>query len=203
MAETGGPEMAFAKVGVVGAGQMGAGIAQVFAQAGTAVLLTDSRKDALAASKPGIAGSLARLVKKGALAEADATAAVARITTVDTIDGLAPCDLVVEAVVEDEGVKTNVVRALDAVLAPSAILATNTSSISITRLAATTKRADRFVGMHFMNPVPVMKLVELIRGLATSEATFAAVRDASVALGKTPVEVHDFPGLVSTRARMP
>jgi 3-hydroxybutyryl-CoA dehydrogenase len=195
--------MAFTKVGVVGAGQMGAGIAQVFAQAGTAVLLTDSRKEALAGAKAGIAGSLGRLVKKGLLADADAQAAVARITTVESLADLASCDLVVEAVVEDERVKIDVFRALDAVLAPAAILASNTSSISITKLAAATKRADRFVGMHFMNPVPVMKLVELIRGLATSDATFAAVKDASIAVGKTPVEVNDFPGFVSNRVLMP
>jgi len=195
--------MAFRTVGVVGAGQMGAGIAQVFAAAGTAVLLTDARPQALAAAKGGIGGSLARVVKKGLLTEADAAATLARITTVDSLAGLAPADLVVEAVVEDEKVKAEVFRTLDAVLAPGAILASNTSSISITKLAAVTKRPDRFVGMHFMNPVPVMKLVELIRGLATSDATFQAVRDASIAVGKTPVEVNDFPGFVSNRVLMP
>ena len=174
--------MAVTKVGVVGAGQMGAGIAQVFAQAGVSVLLTDARPQALAGAKPGIEGSLGRLVKKGLLADADAKAAAARIATVDGLAGLAPCDLVVEAVVEDEKVKVDVFRALDGLLAPTAILASNTSSISITKLAAATKRPDRFVGMHFMNPVPVMKLVELIRGLATSDATFQAVKDAAVAL---------------------
>ena len=191
------------KVGVVGAGQMGSGIAQVFAQAGVPVLLTDSRKEALAGAKAGIEGSLARLVKKGVMAEADAKAAAARITTVEALKDLAPCDLVVEAVVEHEAVKAEVFRTLDGVLAPSAILASNTSSISITKLAAVTKRADRFVGMHFMNPVPVMKLVELIRGIATSDATFEAVRAASVAVGKVPVEVNDFPGFVSNRVLMP
>ncbi|MCC7140400.1 MAG: 3-hydroxybutyryl-CoA dehydrogenase [Planctomycetes bacterium] len=191
------------KVGVVGAGQMGSGIAQVFAQAGVPVLLTDSRKEALAGAKAGIEGSLARLVKKGVMAEADAKAAAARITTVEALKDLAPCDLVVEAVVEHEAVKAEVFRTLDGVLAPSAILASNTSSISITKLAAVTKRADRFVGMHFMNPVPVMKLVELIRGIATSDATFEAVKAASVAVGKVPVEVNDFPGFVSNRVLMP
>ena len=191
------------KVGVVGAGQMGSGIAQVFAHAGVPVLLTDSRKEALAGAKAGIEGSLARLVKKGVMAEADAKAAAARITTVEALKDLAPCDLVVEAVVEHEAVKAEVFRTLDGVLAPSAILASNTSSISITKLAAVTKRADRFVGMHFMNPVPVMKLVELIRGIATSDATFEAVRAASVAVGKVPVEVNDFPGFVSNRVLMP
>ena len=195
--------MAISKVGVVGAGQMGAGIAQVFAQAGVPVWLTDARPQALAGSKAGIEGSLGRLVKKGLLAEADAKAAVARVTTVDALAGLASCDLVVEAVVEDEKVKGEVFRALDGLLGPTAILASNTSSISITKLAAVTKRPDRFVGMHFMNPVPVMKLVELIRGLATSDATFATVKDAAVACGKTPVEVNDFPGFVSNRVLMP
>jgi 3-hydroxybutyryl-CoA dehydrogenase len=193
----------FKTVGVVGAGQMGAGIAQVFAQAGVPVLVSDARPQALAAAKPGIEGSLARLVKKGTMTEADAKSAAGRVTTVPTADALAPCDLVVEAVVEDEKVKGDVFRALDAVLRPEAVLATNTSSISITRLAGATKRPDRFVGMHFMNPVPVMKLVELIRGLQTSDATFAAVREATAALGKTPVEVNDYPGFVSNRVLMP
>ena len=195
--------MAFQTVGVVGSGQMGAGIAQVFAQAGTSVLLTDARPAALAAAKGGIGGSLARVVKKGLMTEADAAAALARITTVDSLAGLASAELVVEAVVEDERVKGEVFRTLDALLAPTAILASNTSSISITKLAAATKRPDRFVGMHFMNPVPVMKLVELIRGLATSDATFQAVKAASIAVGKIPVEVNDFPGFVSNRVLMP
>ena len=195
--------MSFQTVGVVGSGQMGSGIAQVFAVAGSKVLLFDARPAALAAAKGGIGGSLARVVKKGLMTEADAAAALARIATVEALAGLAPCELVVEAVVEDEKVKGEVFRTLDAVLAPTAILASNTSSISITKLAAGTKRPDRFVGMHFMNPVPVMKLVELIRGLATSDATFEAVKAASVALGKTPVEVNDFPGFVSNRVLMP
>jgi 3-hydroxybutyryl-CoA dehydrogenase len=195
--------MTIRTVGVVGAGQMGAGIAQVFAQAGSSVRITDARREALAAAKPGIAGSLARLVKKGTLPDADAQAALGRVAEAPGLDALAGCDLVVEAVVEDRAVKEEVFRALDRVLAPEAILATNTSSISITALAAATKRPDRFVGMHFMNPVPVMRLVELIRGLQTSDETFRAVRDAAVALGKTPVEVNDFPGFVSNRVLMP
>jgi 3-hydroxybutyryl-CoA dehydrogenase len=195
--------MAFQTVGVVGAGQMGAGIAQVFAQSGAKVFVTDARPQALAATKGGIGGSLARLVKKALMNESDAAAALSRVVTVDTLAGLASCDLVVEAVVEDERVKGEVFRTLDSVLAPTAILASNTSSISITKLAAVTKRPDRFVGMHFMNPVPVMKLVELIRGLATSDATFQAVKAASIAVGKTPVEVNDFPGFVSNRVLMP
>ena len=195
--------MKFQKVGVVGAGQMGSGIAQVFAQAGVPVLVTDARPQALSGAKAGIEGSLARLVKKGVLPDADAKAAAGRVSTVGSIAGLAPCDLVVEAVVEDMAVKVAVFQELDALLAKDAILATNTSSISITALAASTGRPDRFVGMHFMNPVPVMKLVELIRGLQTSDATFQAVREAAVGLGKTPVEVNDAPGFVSNRVLMP
>jgi 3-hydroxybutyryl-CoA dehydrogenase len=195
--------MHFKKVGVVGAGQMGAGIAQVFAQAGTDVVLFDAVPKALAGAKPGIEGSLARLVKKAVLTEDVAKAAAARVQTAATLEALAPCDLVVEAVVENKAVKTEVFQRLDAVLGKSAILATNTSSISITALAAATSRPDRFVGMHFMNPVPVMKLVELIRGLQTSDETFTAVRQASVELGKTPVEVNDAPGFVSNRVLMP
>ena len=195
--------MKFQKVGVVGAGQMGSGIAQVFAQAGASVLMTDARPHALSAAKAGIEGSLARLVKKGVLPEADAKAAAGRVSTVGSVAGLAPCDLVVEAVVEDKAVKVAVFQELDAVLGKDAILATNTSSISITALAASTARPDRFVGMHFMNPVPVMKLVELIRGLQTSDATFQAAREAALALGKTPVEVNDAPGFVSNRVLMP
>jgi 3-hydroxybutyryl-CoA dehydrogenase len=159
--------------------------------------------EARGAAKPGIEGSLGRLVKKGVLPEADAKAAAARVATADSLQALSGCDLVVEAIVEDEKTKADVFRALDAILAPEAVLASNTSSISITRLAAATKRPDRFVGMHFMNPVPVMKLVEMVRGLATSDATYQAVRDAAVACGKTPVEVNDFPGFVSNRVLMP
>jgi 3-hydroxybutyryl-CoA dehydrogenase len=190
-------------VGVVGAGQMGAGIAQVFAQAGATVRITDAQPKALAAAKPGIEKSLGRLVKKGTLSEADAGAALGRISEASTLEGLAGCGLVIEAVVEDRAVKEKVFRALDAALAPEAILATNTSSISITALAAVTKRPEKFVGMHFMNPVPVMRLVELIRGLQTSDETFRAVKDAATAVGKTAVEVNDFPGFVSNRVLMP
>jgi 3-hydroxybutyryl-CoA dehydrogenase len=194
--------VAFSKVGVVGAGQMGAGIAQVFAQAGTPVVLTDVRTEALGKARASIEGSLGRLVKKGTLPEADAKAALGRVTTAD-VGALADADLVVEAVVEDARVKKDLFGRLDELVGADAILATNTSSISVTELAASTSRADRFVGMHFMNPVPVMKLVEVIRGLATSDATFEATRAAVVGLGKTPVEVNDSPGFVSNRVLMP
>ncbi len=195
--------MRFSTVGVVGAGQMGAGIAQTFAVAGANVWITDSRPQALTSGRAAIENSLGRLVKKGLLAEADAKAALGRVTAVPNLQGLAGCGLVVEAVVEERKAKEDVFRALDALLAPEAILATNTSSISITALAAATKRPDRFVGMHFMNPVPVMKLVEIVRGLQTSDPTFEAVRQASIDVGKTPVEANDSPGFVSNRVLLP
>jgi 3-hydroxybutyryl-CoA dehydrogenase len=193
----------FSRVGVVGAGQMGSGIAQTFAQAGATVVLTDVSKDALGKARQGIEGSLARLVKKGAVAEADAEAALSRLSTDADLGALSSADLVVEAVVEDAKVKKDLFGRLDEALPKGAVLATNTSSISITELAGSTSRPDRFVGMHFMNPVPVMRLVELIRGLGTSDETFEAARASVVALGKTPVEVNDSPGFVSNRVLMP
>ncbi|MGE0192003.1 MAG: 3-hydroxybutyryl-CoA dehydrogenase [Planctomycetota bacterium] len=193
----------FQRVGVIGAGQMGAGIAQVFAVAGTPVTLFDSSAAAVTRGRDGIAKSLARFVAKEKMTQADADAAVARVTPVDAVKSLADCDLVVEAIVEDAGIKKDVFRAVDAVLGENAILASNTSSISITELAAVTKRPDRFIGMHFMNPVPLMRLVEVIRGLQTSDATFTAVRDAAEAVGKVPVVANDFPGFVSNRILMP
>jgi 3-hydroxybutyryl-CoA dehydrogenase len=193
----------FRKVGVVGAGQMGSGIAQTFAQAGAAVVLTDVSKDALGRARKGIEGSLGRLVKKGALAEGDATATLSRLATEADEGALSGSDLVVEAVVEDARVKKDLFSRLDRALPPQAVLATNTSSISVTELAASTSRPDRFVGMHFMNPVPVMRLVELIRGLGTSDETFEAAKASVVAMGKTPVEVNDSPGFVSNRVLMP
>jgi 3-hydroxybutyryl-CoA dehydrogenase len=197
------PDAVFRKVGVVGAGQMGSGIAQTFAQAGVAVVLTDVAGDALAGARRGIEGSLGRLVKKGTLSEADAGAALGRLSTSADAKALSDADLVVEAVVEDARVKKDLFARLDAALPPSTVLATNTSSISVTELAAATSRPDRFVGMHFMNPVPVMRLVELIRGLGTSDATFRSAKACVVALGKTPVEVNDSPGFVSNRVLMP
>jgi 3-hydroxybutyryl-CoA dehydrogenase len=197
------PAPGFAKVGVIGAGQMGAGIAQVFAVAGTAVTLFDSHADALERGHAGIGKSLARFVAKEKMTQAAADAAVARVTATGGLEGLAGCDLVVEAIVENASIKKDVFRAVDAVVGDEAILASNTSSISITELAAVTKRPDRFIGMHFMNPVPLMRLVEVIRGLQTSDATFHAVRDASEAIGKVPVVANDFPGFVSNRILMP
>ncbi|MEZ6006599.1 MAG: 3-hydroxybutyryl-CoA dehydrogenase [Planctomycetota bacterium] len=193
----------FQRVGVIGAGQMGAGIAQVFAVAGTPVTLFDSNAAAVTRGRDGIAKSLGRFVAKEKMTQADADAAVGRVTAVDGIEALAGCDLVVEAIIEDADIKKKVFRAVDAVVGDGAILASNTSSISITELAAVTKRPDRFIGMHFMNPVPLMRLVEVIRGLQTSDDTFTAVRAAAEAVGKVPVVANDFPGFVSNRILMP
>ena len=189
--------------GVVGAGTMGNGIAQVAAQAGLDVTLVDIAPAALDKGLAAIDKSLERLVAKGKLAAADREAARGRIRPAGGLEALAGADLVVEAVSERFEVKREVFRALDGIAPAGAILATNTSSISITKIAAQTKRPDRVIGMHFMNPVPVMKLVEIIRGLQTSQPTYDAIEAATRALGKTPVEVHDSPGFVSNRVLMP
>jgi 3-hydroxybutyryl-CoA dehydrogenase len=189
--------------GVVGAGTMGNGIAQVAASRGLPTVLVDVVPAALDRALAAIDMSLERLVAKAKMTAQDAAAARARLTTAPKLDALAGCDLVVEAVVERFDVKREVLSALDSLLPETSILATNTSSISITRLGAATGRADRVIGMHFMNPVPVMQLVEIIRGLATSQATYDAVESATRNLGKTPVEVHDSPGFVSNRVLMP
>jgi len=191
------------KLGVVGAGTMGHGIAQVAAQAGYEVVLVDTAADALARGVAQIGKGLARLVDKGKLAAEERERALARLRTAGDLAAFADADLVVEAVVERLEVKQAVLAELDRVCPPGTILATNTSSISITRLAAATGRPDKVVGMHFMNPVPVMQLVELIRGLATAQATYDAVEEAARRMGKTPVEVHDAPGFVSNRVLMP
>ncbi|MHB8797263.1 MAG: 3-hydroxybutyryl-CoA dehydrogenase [Thermoanaerobaculia bacterium] len=195
--------MAIERVGVIGAGQMGAGIAHVAALAGKAVVLTDV--DAALAEK-GLAvvrKNLGRQVEKGKVAAEAAEAALARIAVASDLAALADADLVVEAIVENEEVKRGLFTRLDALLPPGAILASNTSSISITRLAAATKRPENVIGMHFMNPVPVMQLVEVIRGIATSDATTEAVVSAAKEMGKVPVECRDFPGFVSNRVLMP
>ena len=191
------------RIGVVGAGTMGHGIAQVAAGSGFVVSLVDVSEEALVKGLGQIRKGYGRLVDKERMSEAERDAALARIATSSDLGALEGSDLVVEAVVERLEVKRKVLAELDRVLAPEAILATNTSSISITKLAAVTGRSDRVIGMHFMNPVPVMKLVEVIRGLATSQETYDAVEAASRAMGKTPVEVHDAPGFVSNRGLMP
>ncbi len=191
------------RIGVVGAGTMGHGIAQVAAGSGFQVSLVDVSEEALAKGLGQIRKGYGRLVEKGRMSDAEREAALARIATASELGALEGADLAVEAVVERLEVKQKVLAELDRVLAPEAILATNTSSISITKLAAVTGRSDRVIGMHFMNPVPVMKLVEVIRGLATSQETYDAVEAASRAMGKTPVEVQDAPGFVSNRVLMP
>ncbi len=190
-------------IGVVGAGTMGHGIAQVAAGSGMDVTLVDVSKEALEKGVAKIEKSLGRLVEKEKIGAGDRDAALERISTSGDLSVLKGADLVVEAVVERRDVKEKVLAELDQILAPEAILATNTSSISITRLAAATGRPDKVIGMHFMNPVPLMKLVEVIRGLATSQETFDAVEAAAEAMGKAPVEVHDAPGFVSNRVLMP
>ena len=190
-------------VGVVGAGTMGNGIAQVFAQAGFSVLLVDVAQPMLDRARTTIASSLEKLVAKGKLASAAREESLGRIQTATSIESLAQCDYVVEAILEEAAAKRALFATLDAVLKPETIFATNTSSISITTIAAATKRPDRVLGMHFMNPVPLMSLVELIRGQATSDETMAVASDLCRALGKTGVEAADYPGFLANRILMP
>ncbi len=182
---------------------MGSGIAHVFARAGFQVMLCDVSDAVLVRAVERIAANLGREVARGKLTEAEAAAAVARIRTTTDRESLAEAGFAIEAATERFELKRELLAGLDRVLAPEVILATNTSSISITKLAAQTGRAQRVIGMHFFNPVPVMGLVEVIRGLATSQATFEAVRELAVRLGKTPIEVNDSPGFVSNRVLMP
>ena len=190
-------------IGVIGAGQMGAGIAQVAAQAGYRTLLADISLDLAAKGKAGIGKQLARAVEKGKLAQADADAALARIEPVADHAAFAPCDLVIEAATERDEIKRAIFASVGAHLSDSAILASNTSSIPITRLAQAAPSPARFIGVHFFNPVPVMGLVELIRGLATSDATLAAVEGFGRSLGKEIVHANDAPGFIVNRVLMP
>jgi len=190
-------------VGVVGAGTMGSGIAQVFAQSGFLVHLSDVREEFLERALKGIEKSLDRFVQKGSISADDRNAALSRITTGCGLEPMRPCHLVVEAVNENYDLKAQVFRELDRLCPEETIFASNTSSISITKLAAATRRADRFIGMHFMNPVPIMKLVEVVRGLDTSDATCARIVGLAGTLGKTAVEVQDYPGFISNRVLLP
>jgi 3-hydroxybutyryl-CoA dehydrogenase len=190
-------------IGVVGAGTMGHGIAQVAAQSGYEVILVDVVPDALARGIAHIGKGLGRLVEKGKLTAEARDEALSRVKPAGEVAALSRAELVVEAVVERQDVKEKVLAELDRACGAETILATNTSSISITRLAAATRRPEKVIGMHFMNPVPVMQLIEVIRGLATSQETYDAVEAASLKMGKTPVEVHDAPGFVSNRVLMP
>jgi len=191
------------RIGVVGAGTMGNGIAHVFARSGYEVTVCDVQQSFLERALGTITKNLDREVAKNKITAADKDTALARIQPVTERGRLADCDFVIEAATENFETKTEVFRDLDRLARPEILLASNTSSISITKLAAVTKRPDNVIGMHFFNPVPVMKLVEVIRGLATSQETFEAIRDLSVKLQKTPVEVNDAPGFVSNRVLMP
>jgi len=190
-------------VAVLGAGTMGNGIAHVFARTGYRVILRDIEKKFLDRALETISKNLDREVKKAKITESDKAQALARIQPVTDTSALAGAEFVVEAVSEQRELKIRVLKEVDAILGPGVILATNTSSISITDLAAHTSRPDRFIGMHFMNPVPVMKLVEVIRGLATSDATFQKTMSLCEKLGKTAVAVNDAPGFVANRVLMP
>ena len=191
------------RIGVVGAGTMGNGIAQVFAQSGFDVQLCDAVPAALDRAKATIEKSLGKFVDKGKMSAADRDAALGRLKTSAALDALADADYVVEAIAENVDVKREVFSRLDAITNPSVILTSNTSSISITTLGAATKRPDKVLGMHFMNPVPLMTLVELIRGQATSTESMAVATDLCSTLGKTPVEAADYPGFISNRILMP
>ncbi|HVG46555.1 MAG TPA: 3-hydroxybutyryl-CoA dehydrogenase [Rubellimicrobium sp.] len=195
--------MAIERVGVVGAGQMGNGIAHVMALAGLEVLLTDTSPEALKAAPAAIAKNLDRQVNKGTITPDARARAQGRIRTTPELSLLGQMDLVIEAATEREPVKAAIFESLVPHLAPHTILATNTSSISITRLASRTDRPEKFLGVHFMNPVPVMQLVELIRGIATDEATFAAVLQVVERLGKTAATAEDFPAFIVNRILMP
>ena len=192
-----------AKVGVIGAGLMGNGIAHVSALAGLPVVLMDVQQAALDKALATLSGNMDRQVKKAIITAEDKAAALARITTVTTNDSFGDCDIVIEAATENEDLKKKIYAGLLPKLKADAILATNTSSIPITRLAAATDRPHRFIGMHFFNPVPMMKLVEIIRGLATDDATAAAVEGLAKKLGKTPVPAGDWPGFVVNRILCP
>jgi 3-hydroxybutyryl-CoA dehydrogenase len=191
------------RIAVVGAGTMGNGIAQVFAAKGHDVILIDVQQAALDKGLETIKGSLARIAKKGTITEADAAATLSRVKGATDLSAAKDAALVVEAASENPAVKFKIFEQLDQLCAPATILATNTSSISITEIAARTKRPELVLGMHFMNPVPVMQLVEIIRGQRTSDATTKTVMEWSTALGKTPVEVNDYPGFVANRILMP
>jgi 3-hydroxybutyryl-CoA dehydrogenase len=190
-------------VAVIGAGTMGNGIAQVFAQSGFSVTLVDVAPPMLDRARASIEKSLGKFVEKGKLSQADRDATMARVSTATSVDQLGEADYVVEAIVEDASAKRALFASLDAIVRPGVILASNTSSISITLLGAATRRPDKVLGMHFMNPVPLMTLVETIRGQATSAESMSIASDLCVTLGKTPVEAADYPGFIANRILMP
>lgn len=189
--------------GVIGAGQMGNGIAQVAAMSGLDVIMNDIKTEFVEAGLKTITSNLTRSVNKGKMTEEEKDAVLGRIKTSVDLKDMESADFVVEAATENEPIKFQIFRDLDEICKPDAILATNTSSIPIGRIAAQTKRPEKLIGMHFMNPVPVMKLVEVIRGLATSEETFKTTWDLSIKFGKTPAEANDYPGFIANRILLP
>lgn len=190
-------------IGVIGAGTMGNGIAQTAANARFDVVMCDVNAEFLERGIQNIGKSIDRFVKKETMTEGQKDEILGRIKTTTSLDDLNGCSLIVEAATENFDIKKQIFEKLDSITGPDAILSSNTSSISITKIAATTKRPDKVIGMHFFNPVPLMKLVELIRGIATSDETYAKVKDLSEKLGKVPVECNDYPGFVSNRVLMP
>lgn len=195
--------MSIQTVGIIGAGTMGNGIAQACAVSGVNVVMVDISEAAVAKGLTTVSGSLDRLIKKEKMTETDKATALSRIKGSTSYEDLKGAELVIEAATENEQIKIKILQQLDQLLAPGTIIASNTSSISITKLAATTSRADRFIGMHFFNPVPMMALVEIIRGLQTSDATHDAVHALATALGKTPITVKNAPGFVVNRILVP
>jgi len=196
-------ELEIHKVGVIGAGQMGNGIAHVCALAGFSVLLNDVSADRINSSLATINGNMARQVSKQLISEEQRKAALARIEPAEQLDGLFDCDLIIETAAEREDIKLKIFSELCPLIKPEAIIGTNTSSISITRLASSTDRPERFIGIHFMNPVPLMELVELIRGIATADATFETTKAFVLRLGKTPAVAEDFPAFIVNRILLP
>ncbi|MFP6759719.1 MAG: 3-hydroxybutyryl-CoA dehydrogenase [Alphaproteobacteria bacterium] len=192
------------KIAIIGAGQMGSGIAHVCALAGLDVTLIDVAQEQLDKARDNIERNLARQVSRGKIADIDKSEAISRIAQALNLEAIAGVDLVIEAATENEAVKRDILKALCPVLDnPDALIATNTSSISVTRLAAVTDRPGKFMGMHFMNPVPAMQLIELIRGIATDEETFASIRELTIRLGKSPVSAEDFPAFIVNRILLP
>ena len=191
--------MEIKRIGVVGAGQMGSGIAEVAVSSGFSVLMRDVSPEAVKRGEKRIAGDLERRVEKGRLSGEEKISILGRLRTATRLEDFAECDFVIEAATENISLKREIFQALDRVTRKEAILASNTSSISITRIASFTTRPERVVGMHFFNPAPIMKLIELIRGMTTSDATFQLARELCVKLGKTPVEAQDLPGFISSR----
>ena len=195
--------MQIKKVGVLGCGLMGSGIAQVAAQAGYDVVVREVEQKYIDKGLGGIQKSLGKFVEKGKMQQADMDATLGRLKGTTSLQELADCDIVIEAIIENIDAKTSLFAKLDELTRPECILASNTSSISITKIAAATKRPGNVIGMHFMNPVPVMTLVEVIRGIATSDETYGKVEELSKRMGKTPIEVNDYPGFISNRVLMP